>query len=157
MAGRHNHQIVADSVHTIRGATLNDVEMTVSGIPFVNMATGRRPSSPESASPDRPQIPAGGRSVKTTWMNKFHKAIEAKPNDDGAGLIFNPDDSGFHIEFEDHIPQAQPAPVLAWTEGFVYFPVRVPSQEPFSMAMVHRMGWAPRNPMGFGQTAEAHR
>lgn len=80
--------------------------------------------------------------MSTTWRIEFDQARK-DAGDASAVVALAPNGEAFDVEFDEDYGGPEGAPVLAWTEDRVYFPVVYDGAE--------WMGSAPRNPTTDGQ------
>lgn len=81
-------------------------------------------------------------SGKATWRMLFEAERENR-KDETPIVAVAPNQEALDVEFDDGFGSPEGAPVLIWTEAFVYFPVVYDGAED--------MGSAPRNPVAEGQ------
>lgn len=79
---------------------------------------------------------------RTTWRVELARAMRGA-HDEGPILAYAPSEESFDEEFYPGYGAANGPGVLAWTEGWVYFPVEYDGAE--------WMDSAPRNPQADGQ------
>jgi len=75
--------------------------------------------------------------VVTTWRQEFIEAFE-ETNDNFDNLVCTLTDEELDIEFNNGFGVEEGKPFTAWSENFVYFPVRYDGSE--------WIAWVSRNP-----------